>query len=173
MTRPVETPIPTATAAGSETGAARADLVRLVYDGGYEREHADVRAMLLDPIFDPREGLTLAEAGRLAYDRCRLVHSRLERPLEMLRNPGRLFALAGWFSLLDVSMFSLLMVHYNLCLGTVVEHGKDRSDLDDYVAELDGLEAFGPYMATELGYGNNVAALRTEAVYDKIGRAHV
>src|SRR5436309_310393 len=83
-----------------ESDATRADLVRLIYDGEYEREHADVRELLLDPIFDPREGLSLPEAGRRAYERCRVVHARLERPVEIVRNPGRLFALAGWFSLL-------------------------------------------------------------------------
>jgi acyl-CoA oxidase len=146
--------------------AARDELTRLVYDGTYERVHADVRAALLDPVFDPRENLTPNEAGRLAYQRSRFIHGRLERPLEILRNPLRLFALAEWPSLADVSTFSLLMVHYNLALGTLVDHGSDRLDLDDHVKALDGLSSFGPYMATELGYGNNVAALRTEAVYD-------
>ena len=145
----------------------RTDLTRLVFDGTYEQVHQDIRATLLDPLFDAREGLTLPEAGRLAYERSRFLHGRLERPVEVLRDPRRLFALAEWPSLLDVSTFSLLMVHYNLCFGTVVEHGADRADLKDYFDELDGLESFGPYMATELGYGNNVAAMRTEAVYDR------
>ncbi|MFC0437661.1 acyl-CoA dehydrogenase [Kutzneria buriramensis] len=144
-----------------------AELLRLVHDGTYDEAHQDVRAALLDEIFDPREGLSLPEAGRLAYERCRHLHGKLARPLDILRDPRRLFALAEWPSLLDVSTFSLLMVHYNLCLGTVFDHGLDRPDLQDMIAELDGLSSFGPYMATELGYGNNVAALRTEAVYDR------
>jgi acyl-CoA oxidase len=151
----------------------RADLAGLVFDGTYEQVHEDIRAALLDPVFDAREGLTLAEAGRLAYERSRFLHGRLERPVEVVRNPRRLFALAEWPSLLDVSTFSLLMVHYNLCFGTVVEHGGDRPDLKDYFDELDGLESFGPYMATELGYGNNVAAMRTEAVLDPVSGTFV
>ncbi|MFE1320606.1 acyl-CoA dehydrogenase [Kitasatospora phosalacinea] len=147
------------------TSAAAAELSRLLFDGRYEQVHEDIRELLLDPVFDAREGLTMTEAGQLAYRRSRFVHAGLERPLEVLRDPWRLFALAEWPSLLDVSTFSLLMVHYNLCFGTVVEHG-DRPDLKDLVDELDRLDSFGPYMATELGYGNNVAALRTEAVYD-------
>lgn len=153
--------------------SGRADLVRLVFDGRYERDHEDIRATLLDPIFDPHPGLTLDEAGLLAYARARFVHSRLESPVAIIRNPRRLFALAEWPSLLDVSVFSLLMVHYNLCLGTVVEHGQDRADIRDYVEELERLTSFGPYMATELGYGNNVAALRTEAVYDPSSESFV
>lgn len=145
---------------------ARADLLRLVHDGTFEQVHKDIRDALLDPVFDPREGLSLSEAGRLAYERSRFVHGRLERPREIIGNPRRLFALAEWPSLLDVSVFSLLMVHYNLCLGTVLEHGGGRADIEEHVDELDSLASFGPYMATELGYGNNVAALRTEAVHD-------
>jgi acyl-CoA oxidase len=154
------------TGTATATGAGRAELVRLVFDNRYLEVHEDIRATLFDPVFDPREGLTATEAGLLAYERCRVVHGRLERPLEIVGNPARLFALAEWPPVLDVSVFSLLMVHYNLCLGTVVEHGGGRPDLDDYRRELDNLTSFGPYMATELGYGNNVAALRTEAVYD-------
>ncbi|MGN6372214.1 MAG: acyl-CoA dehydrogenase family protein [Solirubrobacteraceae bacterium] len=143
-----------------------AEAVRLVFDGRYESDHQDIRETLLDPIFEPRVGLTLADAGLLAYERSRFVHGRIESPVEVVRNPRRLFALAEWPSLLDVSVFSLLMVHYNLCLGTVVDHGDDRADLADHLGELESLNSFGQYMATELGYGNNVAAMRTEAVYD-------
>ncbi|HET6844697.1 MAG TPA: acyl-CoA dehydrogenase [Candidatus Angelobacter sp.] len=146
--------------------SSQEELLHLIFDGNYERIHKDVREVLTDPVFDYRSNLTLAEAGRLAYTRSRLVHGRLERPLEILKNPLRLFALAEWPSLLDISTFSLLMVHYNLCLGTVFDHGSTREDLADDLEELNSLASFCSYMATELGFGNNVAALRTEAVYD-------
>ncbi|MFE6411086.1 acyl-CoA dehydrogenase [Streptomyces sp. NPDC057837] len=147
------------------TTSASAELSRLLFDGRYKQTHQDIRDLLLDPLFDPREGLTMDEAGKLAYERSRAVHAGLERPREILADPWRLFALAEWPSLVDVSTFSLLMVHYNLAFGTVVEHGA-RDDVKDLFDELDRLDSFSPYMATELGYGNNVAALRTEAVYD-------
>lgn len=149
------------------------DLIRLIFDGTFESVHKDIREMLRDEIFDPREGLTLQQAGHLAYMRSRFLHGSLERPRQILKNPLRLFALAEWPSLLDVATFSLLMVHYNLCLGTLVDHGQDRDDLEDYFEDLDSLRAFGPYMATELGYGNNVSALRTEAVYDSATDCYV
>ncbi|WP_198120185.1 acyl-CoA dehydrogenase family protein [Massilia rhizosphaerae] len=145
----------------------------IVFDGNYERVHEDIRAVLFDPAFDPHAGLTLEQAGRVSYARSRLVHGRLEEPLAFLRNPQRLFALAEWPSLVDVACFSLLMVHYNLCLGTVFDHGIDRPELAGYVDELNSLRAFGPYMATELGYGNNVAALQTEAVYEHATRSFI
>ncbi|MEU6862218.1 acyl-CoA dehydrogenase [Streptomyces sp. NPDC046876] len=147
------------------TSSASADLTRLLFDGRYEQTHKDLHDLLLDPVFDPREGLDMTGAGKLAYERSRAVHAALESPREILADPWRLFALAEWPSLVDVSTFSLLMVHYNLAFGTALEHG-DREDLKDLLDELDRLDSFSPYMATELGYGNNVAALRTEAVYD-------
>jgi acyl-CoA oxidase len=148
------------------TQESRNALLRILFDGQYEEVHADIRNLLRDPIFDARAELTLSDAGRLAYDRSRFVHSRLERPLQFVKNPARLFALAEWPALMDVSVFSLLMVHYNLCFGTLVDHGSGRADLADQIEELDSLRSFGPYMATELGFGNNVAAMRTEARYE-------
>jgi acyl-CoA oxidase len=148
-------------------------MVQVVFDGTYDRLHKDIREVLFDPVFDPVSDLTVTEAGRLSYARSRFVHGRLERPLDILRNPLRLFALAEWPSLLDVSTFSLLMVHYNLCLGTLFDHGLERDDLPDYFEELDNLTSFGSYMATELGFGNNVAAMRTEAVYDACNKTFV
>ena len=46
--------------------AHRADLAALVFDGTYETVHQDIRATLLDPVFDEHPGLSLPEAGRLA-----------------------------------------------------------------------------------------------------------
>ncbi len=141
-------------------------LREILFAGTFETTHRDLRDILLDPIFDPQPGLTQAEAGRLSYARSRVVHSRIEPPKQILQNPLRLFALAEWPSLGDVSAFSIIMVHYNLTLGTMLDHGCGRDDIADEVDALDRMDAFGPYMATELGYGNNVAALGTEAVYD-------
>jgi acyl-CoA oxidase len=148
------------------TAQARDELRDLLFAGTFESHHQSIRDALFDPVFDPRQGLNLEQAGRLAYARSRHVHAALERPLQILANPRRLFALAEWPSLLDVASFSLLMVHYNLCLGTVYDHAQGRQDIAELTEALDALTSFGPYMATELGYGNNVAALETEAVYD-------
>lgn len=151
----------------SSFSLARDELRDLLFAGTFESDHQTIRDVLLDPIFDPQPGLNMEQAGRLAYARSRHVHAALERPLQILANPRRLFALAEWPSLLDVASFSLLMVHYNLCLGTVFDHAQGREDLGALTEALDSLTSFGPYMATELGYGNNVAALETEAVYDR------
>jgi acyl-CoA oxidase len=153
--------------------SSKDELINVIFDGNFETVHKDFRDCLFDKIFDPHSGLTLHQAGRVSYDRCRFIHGRIDKPLDLLANPQKLFALAEWPCLVDIACFSLLMVHCNLTLGTLYDHGADREDIAPYIEELNMLAAFGPYMATELGYGNNVAALRTEAVYDHAAREFI
>lgn len=141
------------------------DLTRLVFDGMFEAVHQDLRTAVMDPIFDHREGLTMTEAAQLAYQRVRFIRNSIEPAVDIVRNPQRLFALSEWPSLLDTTTLPLLGVSYNLCLGSILQHGTGRDDLDDYIREL-STSAIGMYMVTELGYGNNAAALETEAIYD-------
>ena len=149
------------------------DLVELVYDGAYETVHEELRAAVEDPIFSPSDGLTALEAGRLSYDRVRAVTKRVGPAIDPLADPARMFALYEWVGLLDPTAMSLLSIHYNLCLGTVLEHGRGRADLDDYIDELRAMSSVGLYMATEVGYGNNIADLETEAVYDEAAEEFV
>ncbi|MET8763594.1 acyl-CoA dehydrogenase [Lentzea sp. NPDC004782] len=60
----------------------------------------------------------------------------------------------------------MLTIHYNLCLGTILELGAERPELTAVLDELSRMDSIGVFLATELGYGNNVAELRTRAVYD-------
>ncbi|HEY6793173.1 MAG TPA: acyl-CoA dehydrogenase family protein [Kineosporiaceae bacterium] len=141
-------------------------LVDACFDGRYDQVHAPVRALLLDPCFDRREGLTASENGHLAYQRARFVGTRSVPPSVAAGRIHDLCALAEWPGLCDVSVFSILMVHYNLTVGTVVDRMRPGPLTEQALAALDRFEAFGPYLATELGYGNNVASLRTLASYD-------
>ncbi|MFD7750318.1 acyl-CoA dehydrogenase [Streptomyces sp. NPDC059698] len=154
----------------SPTATARADATRVlrdtVYDGWFETVHRPLRDLLAHPLFERREGLTALAQGRLAYDRSRFVHSRLGDPRDVLADPQRMFALSEWPSLLDTTTLPLLMSHYNLCLGTVLQHSHDRTDLDDWIDELAAMRSVGMLMVSELGYGNNAAAMRTRAEYD-------
>ncbi|WP_086932590.1 acyl-CoA dehydrogenase [Agarilytica rhodophyticola] len=141
-------------------------LKNFIYNNSFEKNHQDLLTLLRNEIFERREGLNLTQSGELSYERSRFIHKEIESPLDVLANPDRLFALAEWAGLLDVSCFSIIMVHYNLTMGTFFDHALKNKGVADFVEELDSLSSFGPYMATELGYGNNVAALKTQAVYD-------
>ncbi|MDP4486821.1 MULTISPECIES: acyl-CoA dehydrogenase family protein [Pseudoalteromonas] len=142
------------------------DLLGFIYNRAYDLDHKDLQVLLRDNIFKYQSGLNMAELGKLSYKRSEFIHSKIESPLEVLANPSRLFALAEWAGLLDVSCFSIIMVHYNLTMGTFYDHALHNQATAAELEELNNLKSFGPYMATELGYGNNVAALKTEAIYD-------
>jgi acyl-CoA oxidase len=168
-TNSTDTSSTTGTGPGHDDGIRPGDsteLTALVYDNTFEEVHADLREALTDPVFDRREGLAMPEQGRLAYDRCRFIHSRMEDPRAVLDDPRRLFALCEWPALLDTTTLPLLTSHYNLCLGTILDHSTDRDDLDDYIEELSSMSSVGMLMVSELGYGNNTAAMRTRAEYD-------
>ncbi|MFF9685814.1 acyl-CoA dehydrogenase [Streptomyces sp. NPDC014623] len=152
----------------SSTSEDRDELIRLVFDGTFDSVHADLRDTVSDPLFAPRSGLDATQQGRLAYDRSRLVHARTGPAQKVLDDPLRLFALSEWPSLMDTTTLPLLMSHYNLCLGTLLHHSAGRDDLDDIIEELATMRSVGMLMVTELGFGNNAAAMRTRAVYDPL-----
>ncbi|MFE5565708.1 acyl-CoA dehydrogenase [Amycolatopsis japonica] len=142
------------------------DLVRLVYDGEFTRVHSDLRDVLSDPVFDPRENLNKQQAGLVSYDRTFRMQRALGPAVDLVADPMRMFAVTEWSSLLDTTTTALLNSHYNLCLGAILQHGEGRTDLADYIEELSSMSSVGMLMVTELGYGNNVANLATKAVYD-------
>ncbi|ANN15873.1 acyl-CoA oxidase [Amycolatopsis orientalis] len=154
------------TASDTTADRCKEDLVRIVYDGEFARIHRDLRAVLADPVFDPRENLTKREAGLLSYERTFRMQRALGPAVDLVADPMRLFAVTEWSSLLDTTTTALLNSHYNLCLGAILQHGAGRTDLADYIEELSTMSSVGMLMVTELGYGNNVANLATTAVYD-------
>lgn len=66
----------------------------------------------------------------------------------------------------DTSLALLLITHFTIGLGTILERSAGRSDLDDIIDQLMDLDALCPALATELGYGNNVQSMETEARFD-------
>ncbi|MGW1496591.1 acyl-CoA dehydrogenase family protein [Streptomyces sp. NPDC002402] len=147
--------------------AFREDLIRLLFDGGFDAHHADLRDLLHDEIFDAHEGLTKDQACQLSYERMRFLHSRHVRSAsDIAQNPERLFALGEWAALLDGTTPALIGVHYNLVVGSILQHAQGRDDLDDYLDELETVSSVGVFMVTELGFGTNAASMETEARYD-------
>ncbi|MET8538527.1 acyl-CoA dehydrogenase [Streptomyces sp. NPDC005065] len=144
----------------------RNELVDLVFDGDFDSVHRPIREAVSDPLFDRHEGLTTVEQGRLAYKRVALVHEHVGNAEEIVADPRRLFAVSDWPSLMDTTTLPLLSVHYNLCLTTILHHGQNRDDLSEYIDELSSMRSVGSFMVTELGWGNNVANLQTQAVYE-------
>jgi acyl-CoA oxidase len=145
----------------------QAELAELVFDGLYDSHHKQLAENLHDPIFDQREGLDMVEAGRLAYERVRHVHQLFASAEDVASDPQTLFAANEWSCLLDTTALPLTTVHYNLCVGTILRHGAGRPELRPYLDELNEMSSTGMFMVSEIGFGNNVGSLETEAVYDK------
>ncbi|MEV6823383.1 acyl-CoA dehydrogenase [Amycolatopsis sp. NPDC051102] len=154
---------------GSEPGATglRSALGTLFTGGDLAELHDRMRAACEHPVFHWHPGLTAAQRGELAYHRLRHLDAAGPGAGSLLAQPLQLFAVQEWAALTDGAVLSLAAIHYNLCLGTILDHGGlDREDLRPVVDELAAMRTFGVFLATELGYGNNVVALETEAAYD-------
>jgi acyl-CoA oxidase len=110
----------------------------------------------------------------LSYRRMRYLQQELGlRSADLLANPQHLLALHGWTGLIDGTLTTLLTIHYNLCIGSIVTQGEGRAALEPLLAELESMDSIGVFLATELAHGNNVQAMETEAVYDPVERNFV
>jgi acyl-CoA oxidase len=158
-----------ATSDGAFTNASDGfaeELERLLFQNLPRDYRKQLRELTESPLFDRREGLTDAETAELAYRRAAFVARALRlSPRTLARDPSPLFALHEALCVVDGVAITVLSIHYCLAAGSIVEHGQDRPELEPFLAELEGMEACGVFLATELGYGNNVASLETEAVY--------
>ncbi len=126
----------------------------------------ELDAVLADPIFAPREGLSPETEAELAYDRLRFLARAFPiTPDDVRTDSERLIAAHERTALVDGTLCTVLSIHYSLCLGTILELGEDRSELMPHVRALESLQSVGVFLATEQAYGNNVAALETRAVY--------
>lgn len=144
----------------------RSELLRLVFDDLFDSLHVDMRELVTDPLFERARDLSGPEAARLAYRRLMFLEPRLPPAQELLADPQQMFAIADWLSLVDPTATSVASIHYGLCLGTVLKLGGDRPELGGYIDELTSMSSIGLFLGTEVGYGSNLAALKTEARFD-------
>lgn len=124
--------------------------------------------ILSQPIFQRQEGLTALERCRQSYDALRiLVRAFPLTRRDIVECGDRLLRLHEWIGFVDGTLLTLLTIHYNLCLGCILQNKAESQDLDDIINKLLSCESIGVFLATELGYGNNVIQLKTEAHYDE------
>jgi acyl-CoA oxidase len=123
--------------------------------------------VLHEDIFRRTDDMRTSEQCALSYQRLRYLNDRLSLRIDDLVNDiDRLTALHEWVTLVDGTLTTLITVHFNLCIGSILRHHADRRHVSPYLDELERMDSIGVFLATELAYGNNVQSLETEAVYD-------
>jgi acyl-CoA oxidase len=166
--------VPTSSPVRAEDFSSHSELARLVRGDLPLATLQTLKRLLRESSFDRREGITSAAAAELAYERARFLARSLRLTAsELARDPSRLYALHEWVPLVDGVAGTVLSIHYCLAIGSIAVHGEDRPELEPFLAELERMDTCGVFLATELGYGNNVASLETEAVYHPEAREFI
>ncbi|MFJ8937119.1 acyl-CoA dehydrogenase [Streptomyces sp. NPDC102365] len=151
--------------AHTKTHPVADELARLLFEGAdRERVHGTWRRLVRGREFAYRAELSPQERTALSYERLRLLNERVGDPVELAADPYRLAGLHEWTGPVDGGLTTLASIHYNLFLGSVLDHdgGRDR-DLSPFTS----LRSTGTFLCTELEHGNDVASMETVAVFDR------
>ncbi|MFF1913138.1 acyl-CoA dehydrogenase [Streptomyces sp. NPDC058239] len=141
-----------------------AALTRALFGDRMDQLHEPWRKLFSTEPFSFREGLSPDERAALSYERLRLINDALDRPEDFVVDVERLTALHEWVGPVDAGLGTVASIHYNLFLGSLLEHtsGPNR-DLREFVE----LRRTGTFLCTEVGHGNSASQLETTATYDR------
>ncbi|MEU9170370.1 acyl-CoA dehydrogenase [Streptomyces sp. NPDC048420] len=142
----------------TETAALR----HLLFDAQAEI-HEPWRRLFSSDVFAYQEGLTHRERTELSYQRLRTVNAAVPDPQALARDPVALSALHEWAGVVDAGMATIASIHYNLFLGSLLEHDHEGRDLGPYVR----MERIGTFLCTEQAHGNDAPQLETTATLDR------
>ncbi|WNZ06367.1 acyl-CoA dehydrogenase [Streptomyces sp. 11x1] len=163
--RPAGEPAPGGFAPPAATTAG--ELTRLLFDRHGERDlvHTPWRRLIADETFRHRPGLSPAEQVEQSYQRLRLVNDTVDDAERLARDPALLASLHEWGAIVDGGggLCTLASIHYNLFLGSLLDHAKSaRRDLSPFTS----MQRTGTFLCTELDHGNDSFALKTTAELD-------
>ncbi len=129
---------------------------------------AELRSLLKQEIFYRKEGLTSGERCAQSYQ-CLLEVGEISNITEkdILSCSDNLLQLHEWTGFVNGTLLTLLSIHYNLCLGTILSTKSKHQQISSEIEALLQMKYVGVFLATELGYGNNVINLKTTAVFNK------
>ncbi|MBD0671563.1 acyl-CoA dehydrogenase family protein, partial [Streptomyces sp. CBMA156] len=143
-----------------------AELSRLLFGPDRQRVHEPWRKLTADPALHSRPEAPVADRIAASYRRLRQLNAHTD-PAALAGDPLLLAALHEWTAVVDGGLTVLAGIHYNLFLGTLLDHDRSpKRPLDDYLR----MDRTGTFLCTELGHGNDAAALETVADYDRTDR---
>lgn len=124
----------------------------------FEQIHEPWRQLIATSPWRYQPG-SVQERIERSYQRMRTVNSMLAHSTELATDPVRLAGAHEWLAVADPSAASLVSIHHNLYLGSLVEaDAQPLRIVDD--------DRVGVFLATELGAGNNATAAQTTATWD-------
>ncbi|WP_164856574.1 acyl-CoA dehydrogenase [Sinorhizobium meliloti] len=148
--------------------------IRRILSGSTKDEHHQLLIRLLSgPGFEKPNGLPALEQHRSVYRRLAMLAAQLPAEAGDLTDPSLFAAVAEWTAVNDPSLCVAALIHYGLCIGSLVELGKGNGRAERYAQELAAGRKFGAFMISELGGGNSQLATRTEARFDSRTREFV
>ncbi|MGQ4402087.1 acyl-CoA dehydrogenase [Streptomyces hayashii] len=148
-------------------------LSSLVHGDSYRKSLPRLEEIFSPELFARPSGLADQDRYPLTYQRLRHINDRLDTDTPLLQQRDLLFPLLEWVALADPSLFYAFFLHHCTTVGSILEFGAGRDDLDDVLAQLASTDVVGALLMTELGHGNSNAAVRTRAVFDPDTREFV
>jgi acyl-CoA oxidase len=149
--------------AADPEGAARRALTAALFTEYEESDHERWRLFIAEPAFRYRPGLSDEQQMERSYARLRALRDTIESAETFPASPYRLCGMFEWAVVADGAFATVAAIHYNLFLGSLVDHDADtQRDLSDFTE----MRRIGTFLCTELSHGNNVSALETTATFD-------
>ncbi|MGW6720257.1 acyl-CoA dehydrogenase family protein [Streptomyces sp. NPDC054995] len=139
-------------------------LTAALFGPNFRQEHGFWRRLLTTEPFRRPGGGTADERLALSYHRLRILNNALDSGARLAADPRALAALHEWLGPVDPALTTVAGIHYNLFLGSLLDHDADTGrDLSDFLA----LRRVGTFLCTEVAHGNDAAAVETTATYDR------
>ncbi|WP_429420997.1 acyl-CoA dehydrogenase [Nocardia sp. GAS34] len=135
-------------------------MTTILFGDDHERAHGPWRRLAAQECAHRWHDLNPDEAVMHAYSRLRDLDGT-PNFTALTDNSAQIANLHEWLMPIAPTLAIIAGIHYNLFLGSLVDHGADVTG----VGGRDG--AVGTFLVTELDHGNDVSALETVATYDR------
>ncbi|WP_442810938.1 acyl-CoA dehydrogenase family protein [Streptomyces sp. NBC_01217] len=139
-------------------------LTGVLLGDNFRQEHGFWQRLISTEPFRRTDLRTSEERLRLAYERLRILNDSLDSGARLAADPRALAAMHEWLGPLDPALTTVAGIHYNLFLGSLLDHdGDGRRDLSDFLR----LRGIGTFLCTEVAHGNDATSVETTAAYDR------